>query len=296
MERRTDWDKIQERKVILLIWIFTIFLLLFSLLMFSSTQPITVHFISITQGDACLIRAGRGGTVLIDGGDVGTGTTLENYFAIQNVRQLDAVFVSHFHQDHISGIIELLESDFPISQIYISQHPSHTEFEDELLHITKEKDIPVTRLKESQELILGKATYRVISQEPYKSEAEFNNMSMILRMDYKSNSFLFTGDIEKDASERLVAQKNSSLDVDVLKIPHHGGASSASGDLLSATTPEYSVISIGQEDQYGNPADITLAYLLRTDSKIYRTDRDGTITMTLGKTGIKNISYSKQWR
>ncbi len=296
MEKRTDWETIRERRLLLLIIFSVLIFLILSLWLFHVLRPITVHFINIDQGDSCLIQAGTEGAVLIDGGDVGSGKTLETYFHIQNVKCLDAVFISHFHQDHVAGILELLEAKFPISQIYLSQHQSFTELEAELFQAAKTNHVPVTRIKESQEIIIGKVTYRVISQEPFESEDKLNNMSMILQVAYNGSSLLFTGDIEKDGSERLVSEHRKDLDVDVLKIPHHGGSSSASGSLITTTSPEYSVISLGVENQYGNPADITLAYLLKEGSKIYRTDRDGTITMTLGKNGIKNISYSNRWR
>lgn len=296
MENRTDWDKVREQRIVFIACGSVLILFTISLVLFFTWTPVTVHFISIDKGDACLVKAGQGGTVLIDGGDVGSGETLKDFFLNQNVKKLDAVFVSHFHQDHVAGILELLETDYPISRIYISEHPSYSTFENDLLRLSNKKDIPVTRLKESQKVTLGKATYHVISQEPYDGEENFNNMSMILRMDHGASSILFTGDIETDASKRLVAEKKALLDVDVLKVPHHGGASSASGGLVSATSPSYSVISLGIENQYGNPSDITLAYLLRADSIIYRTDREGTVTMTLGKNGIKNVSYKYYWR
>ncbi len=293
MSDKTDLEKVQERKIILLIWASVLVILGISLLIYHNTQPVTIHFIDIGQGDSCLIRAGDGGSVLIDGGDADSGESLKSFFSIQNIDKLDAVFISHFHDDHVLGIIELLESKFPISHIYFSEHPSKTENEKKVLGLSKKNKIPITRLKKGDTRTLGKATYRVIYQEPYESEDNFNNMSMVLRVDYLESSILFTGDIEKNGSERLLSQNANLLDVDVLKIPHHGGASSASLGLFQAASPEYSVISLAIDNPYGNPAPVTLAYLLEIDSKIYRTDRDGTVSMTLGKKGIKNISYNK---
>ena len=293
MHDKTEWEKRQELKIILLVWLSVLILLGISLLIYHATPPVTVHFIDIGQGDSCLIKGGKNGTILIDGGDVDSGITLESFFSVQNVNSLDGVFISHFHEDHLLGIIELLENKFPISYLYFSEHPSHTEYEKKIMQLAEKHRIPIKRLKTGDTLTLGKLTYHVISQEPYENEDSFNNMSMILKATYGDSSILFTGDIEKDGSARLLEKRSSALDVDVLKIPHHGGASSASLELLEATSPEYSVISLGLDNPYGNPSPVTLAYLLKVDSKIYRTDRDGTISMTLGKKGIKNISYNK---
>ncbi len=296
MKYQINQDTIRKFRNILLIWVLVAFLFTISLVIFHYTTPVRVHFINVGQGDSCLIQAGQDGTVLLDGGDIESGELLTNYFAVQNITQLDGVFVSHFHQDHVSGILELIESNFPISKIYISNHSSHTELETKLLHLAKKKNISVTRLKTSQKVTLGKAVFQVLSQRAYENDETLNNMSMILRMDCFSSSFLFTGDIETKALDDLVDLHSKKLDVDVLKVPHHGSDSSANEDFISATTPQYSVINVGVENQYGNPSPSTLALLLNEESSIYRTDRDGTIVMTIGKNGIKNITYSKHRR
>lgn len=293
MHNNTDQEKILEIKIISFITVSVLLIFGISLFIYYSTPPIMIHFIDIGQGDSCFIQAGNGGSVLIDGGDVDSGESLESFFSIENVDVLDAVFISHFHEDHVLGIIELLENKFPISHIYFSEHPSQSEYEEKIVQLSRKNHIPITRLRANDTLTLGKVTYRVISQEPFDTEDNFNNMSMILRADYYGSSVLFTGDIENDGSNRLLDQSIDALDVDVLKIPHHGGASSANHALFKAASPEYSVISLGVDNPYGNPSPSALAYLLDVESKIYRTDRDGTISMTLGKKGIKNISYNR---
>lgn len=293
MSDKANLEKVQMQRIILSVWLSVVIIFGISLMIFLTTAPVTVHFIDIGQGDACLIKASNGGSVLIDGGDESSGESLMNFFSVQNVDKLDAVFISHFHDDHVLGIIELLESKFPVSHIYFSEHSSKSENEKDILRLSKKNKIPITRLKTNDTLTLGKATYRVIYQEPYTGEDTFNNMSMVLRVDYLGSSILFTGDIEKKGSEALLSQGGDYLDVDVLKVPHHGGASSANHNFFKAASPDYSVISLARDNPYGNPSPVALAHLLDVGTTIYQTDRDGTISMTLGKKGIKNISYNK---
>ena len=285
----------QENKIILGVWIFVLAFLLLSCVIFLVKKPVTVSFIKIGQGDAALISAGREGNVLIDGGDDGAGFLLKNYLELQNVEELDGVFLSHFHKDHVNGILELMLDGFPIKKLYLSEHPSHTELEEEMLKLAEKQGIPIVRVKEGDILQLGKATYRVISQNPYTNEENLNDMSMILRVEYGESSVLFTGDMEKSGAGKLAEDQGEDLEADVIKIPHHGGASSLNREFLEAASPTWAVISVGSNN-YGMPSEVVLAELLALHIGIYRTDRDGTVVVTLGKDGVRNISYTPQWR
>ncbi len=290
-----NWDKEKENKVLLFTWIFVLAFLLLAFGIFLFYQPVTVSFIHVGQGDACLISAGYGGNVLIDGGDDGSGFILEDYFRVKNIAELDAVFLSHFHEDHVLGVLELMEDDFPIEKIYISQYQSRTELEEEILNLAKEKKIPVFRVQDDEEIRIGKADYRVISQEPYTQEDNLNDMSMILRVNYQETSVLFTGDVERSNADKVQREDGKPLKTDILKVPHHGGASSLSQEFLASCDPDWAVIPVGS-NHYGMPSDAVLAELLAMDTGVFRTDRDGTVVMTLGKDGVRNISYTPQWR
>ena len=282
----------RENVPLLITWVLALVTLLVSLFLFSIFRPVTISFIDVGQGDSCLIQAGKNGNVLIDGGDEGNGKSLIAYFNNQNVSKLNAVFVSHFHNDHVTGILELLDLNFPIECLYISKHQSNTEIEDELLSKAKTKNIPVFRLQEKDEITLGKARYLVISQEPYENEDKINNMSMVLHISYGKTSALLTGDLESDAASRLATNPQKNIKANILKVPHHGGISSVSEELISHCDPDYAIISVG-ENNYGNPSPKMLSCFSKRSIPVYRTDRDGTIVVTLGKNHIKNILLGK---
>ncbi len=292
MFRASTRSQFQERHILFIAWGVALLTLFLALILFSIFRPVTVSFLDVGHGDSCLIQAGDDGNVLIDGGDEGQGESILSFLKIQNVSKLNAVFISHFHEDHVNGILELLDLNFPIDRFYASDYPSQTSLEDKLLSKAKEKGIPVFRLRAGEEIKLGKACYQVIYQEPLETEEDLNNMSMVLKMTYGSSSILFTGDLEKDAAKRLIAQSGTEIKADILKIPHHGGVSSLSEEMVSLCNPNYAVVSVG-ESAYGNPSSKVLSCFAKREIPVYRTDRDGTIIITLGKNRIKNITLGK---
>jgi competence protein ComEC len=105
-----------------------------------------------------------------------------------------------------------------------------------------------------------------------------NNDSLVMRLDYGSNSFLLTGDMEKQVELGLVADSRLGH-VDVLKVPHHGSKTSSTEDFLNAVRPEFAVISDGLGNSYGHPHPDVLARLKERGVRILRTDRDGLISI-----------------
>ena len=112
---------------------------------------------------------------------------------------------------------------------------------------------------------------------------------MILKLEYGKSSYLFTGDAELEQTQPL-----KDIDVDILKVPHHGSANGMSRELLGKTTPEYAVISVGLNNRYGHPSEETLSMMEQADAKVYRTDLDGTVKITSTKDGIHKVTVSKR--
>lgn len=280
---------VKEKIIIAILWIFASLFLALCIVCFIRFRPTTVSFIDIGQGDACLIRAGREGNVLIDSGDEGSGAVLRSYFRLQNMRELDAVFLSHFHADHVSGVMELIDSGFPIKKIYIAAYTGTSELEPLVLGMAEKSNIPVQRLGAGETVSCGEANYEVLSPSREGADDNLNNFSMVLRMECKNTSFLFTGDMESDASLILSAENGDKLHCDVLKVPHHGGKSAAREELIRACGADFAVISVAADNTYHEPSDAMLYLLQKENTGIFRTDRDGTVVMTLGDSGILNV-------
>ena len=280
---------VKEKFIIAILWVFAALFLALCIVCFVRFRPTTISFIDIGQGDACLIRAGREGNVLIDSGDEGSGAVLSNYFRLQNMRELDAVFLSHFHADHVSGVMELMESGFPIKKIYIAAYTGTSELEPLVLGMAEKSNIPVQRLGAGETVSCGEANYEVLAPSREGADDNLNNFSMVLRMECKNTSFLFTGDMESEASLILTAENGNKLPCDVLKVPHHGGKSAAREELIHACNADFAVISDAADNTYHEPSDAMLYLLQKENTGIFRTDRDGTIVMTLGDSGILNV-------
>ncbi|MBR5152298.1 MAG: MBL fold metallo-hydrolase [Clostridia bacterium] len=277
------------------VWIFAILLLAVSLTVFWVSKPVSIHFVDVGQGDACLVRGGQGGTVLIDGGDVGEGKTLLSYFAKQNVRKLDAVILSHLHDDHISGVKELIQEGFPITELYLSPITDH-QAEQELLALTKDAKISVTYLSAEETLNLGKVTYKVLWPYPKAEYMKENNQSMVLRLEYGKNRILLTGDVELSAQAELAMNMGEELKADVLKVPHHGGKTAVYPPFLTKVQPKIGIISVGVDNYHGHPHPDMLSALEETGCGILRTDLHGTVSVILHKDRLARIETNEKWR
>ena len=259
--------------------------------------PATVTFVDVGQGDACLIQIGKNGNVLIDGGDEGSGATLQSFLASQNVRKLHAVFITHCHTDHMTGIIELIQSGFPVEMLYLPQHTSDSEDERELIALIHEKQLPFRRLQDGEVLTIGNAIYHVLWPKQKATYMKANNQSLVLRMDYGENRILFTGDIEASAQIELCMEQPDEIQANILKVPHHGGETAVLTPFIEACNPQISVIGVGMNNLHGHPSPEMLDALNQVQSMVYRTDFHGNVKLTLDKRGIKRIDYSDdKWR
>ncbi len=134
----------------------------------------------------------------------------------------------------------------------------------------------------------------------YKYFSDSNDFSAVIMLEYANRKILFTGDIEygtgsKGAEQsfiRAFSSKPETVDCDVLKVAHHGSDTSTSSEFLSVVQPEYSVISCGLSNSYSHPLKSTLDKLITCGSRIYRTDLQGTIVLTIDSKG--NIKFDQQ--
>ena len=286
----------EQRRLVAFVWIAAVVLFALILIWFSLSEPVSVSFVDIGQGDACLIQAGRRGNVLIDGGDEGSGQVLLRYLATQNVRVLDAAVISHFHTDHCLGVLELLKDGFPIRMIYLPRFLSGTEEEKAVLDLAAKAEIPLRRLMPGEEIKIGKATYHVLWPEAKGEFMKLNDQSQVLRMDYGENRVLFTGDIEIESQSELAADKAEELQADVLKVPHHGSKNAVCRSFLWAVKPEVAVIGVGVDNYHGHPSIEMLDALRETGIAVCRTDRDGVVKLVMDKNRIKRIETADKWR
>ena len=245
----------------------------------AAAQPVAdagfkMHFIDVGQALSVLVEC-DGQYLLYDGGNVDDGSLLVSYLDAKGVEELEYVFCSHAHEDHVGGLAAAL-AYFPANHVYSPVTEATTACFRNFVKYTKQQGLEVEVPAPGDCWMLGHATVRLLG--PLRTYEGTNSSSLVLRIDYGDTSFLLTGDMESDA-ERDLVDSGADLNVDVLQVGHHGSSTSTSYVFLNAVLPEMGVISCGTGNSYGHPHDEVLSRLRDAGVDTYRTDLMGTITI-----------------
>ena len=236
--------------------------------------PLEVHFIDVGQALSVLVEC-DGQFMLYDGGNVDDGSLIVSYLQSQGVEQLEYVFCSHAHEDHVGGLAAAL-AYFPAYHVYSPVTDASTKCFQDFVKYTQQQGLQVEVPAVGTMWPLGGATVTMLG--PVAQYSDTNDTSLVLRIDYGSTSFLLTGDMEKTAETDLV-NSGANLRADVLQVGHHGSSTSPSYLFLNAVLPEMGIISCGVNNKYGHPHEETLSILRDAGVDVYRTDLQGTITI-----------------
>ena len=236
--------------------------------------PLQVHFIDVGQALSVLVEC-DGQFMLYDGGNVDDGSLVVSYLQQQGVEELQYVFCSHAHEDHVGGLAAAL-AYFPAHHVYAPVTEADTKCFRDFVKYTRQQGLSVEVPAAGTVWQLGSAT--VTQLGPVAQYSDTNDTSLVLRLDYGSTSFLLTGDMEADA-ERDLVNTGANLKADVLQVGHHGSSTSTSYIFLNSVLPEMGVISCGANNKYGHPHEETLSILRDAGVDVYRTDLLGTITI-----------------
>jgi competence protein ComEC len=243
----------------------------------STSGNLTVHFIYIGQGDSTLIQSPEGKTMLIDAGPTASSSRLVAYLKSQGISSLDIVLATHSHEDHIGGMQEVLKN-FPVGQFIYNGFPGTTSYYEDLMKTISKKKILLTNVSAGDTIDLD-PTLTIDVLNPQKTFFDDpNNNSVVLRLIYRNETFLFTGDAAQGAESAMLSDEDN-LSADVLKVGHHGDSRSSSTKFLKAVHPEIAVIEDGYNNDHHNPSNITLNRLKAANVTLYRTDLNGTVTI-----------------
>ena len=246
--------------------------------------PFTVTFFDVGQGDAALVSfesppsSGNRLNVLIDTAtEQAARSTLIPDLQGLGISALDAVVVTHMDSDHAGGLFPVLDS-FTVREVVLSGFWYSTEEEYYFIQRMQAYDVTPRFPVAGDFLAWGpEVMVEVLNPpEPYYTftGSDDNNNSLVLEVTYGNTRFLFTGDIEKEAEERVA--RDFAGKVDVMKVPHHGSNGSSSPAFLAAFQPSASVISCGKDNPYGHPSPKAVARL-EAYGKVYRTDTQGNV-------------------
>lgn len=241
-------------------------------------KNLIIYFFDVGQGDAALIRTPEGENILIDGGPDNTlikrlGQVLP-YFD----RDIDLMILTHPHADHVAGLVEVLDRYHVEKVLTTGVAYGAPEYRDWLEKISA-KNISTLTVTTSQEIYFSSSTKFFIfwpRESLVDKEIEnINNASISGQLTYGDNSFLFTGDLE---DEELI-DKNIDLHSDVYKVGHHGSNTANDKEFLERVSPDYVIISVGQDNKFGLPDYRAIKYLERLGARIWRTDENGEVVV-----------------
>ena len=260
-------------------------------------KNLIIKAIDIGQGDSILLYSGRE-TVLIDTGGIVSHTksswakSNKEYSIVKNttipllkssgIRKIDYLILSHGDYDHMGEAINLV-NNFKVDNVIFNCGP-YNDLEQELIKVLDKKKI--SYYKELSELSVFNNKLYFLNTSIYNNE---NDNSNVLYFNYNNYQFLFMGDasIEK---EKDILNEYSIEDIDFLKVGHHGSDTSSSKEFIDIMNPKYSIISVGENNRYNHPKKSVLNTL--SNSKIYRTDQDGSIMFKIKKNKLRIETYS----
>jgi beta-lactamase superfamily II metal-dependent hydrolase len=243
----------------------------------NSTAPMMIYYFDVGQGDSELVVAPSGKTMLIDASTGSAGKTVVADLKKLGIQKLDLVVATHPHEDHIGGMNDVF-TNFPIFEFADVGYPATTLVYKSMLNSIDVKNIRYMT-PSAGEVINFDPDIMVSVLSPSKlKDPDINDMSIVLRLVYRNTSFLFMGDAEKAAEDQIMIDR-VVVNSDVLKVGHHGSTSSSGKTFISMVSPSYSIISVGEGNSYNHPAPATVTALTAAGSKVYRTDRDGTVTV-----------------
>ncbi|HJG07102.1 MAG TPA: MBL fold metallo-hydrolase [Megamonas hypermegale] len=260
----------------------------------NSNDEVKIEVLDIGQGDASLIYT-KDEVIMIDTGDVDERDRLEKLLKERNISTIDKLIITHPHADHIGGAYVVFKN-VNVKEVYDNGDATTSKTYQTYLKNIKQKNIAYHQLKAGDTVDFGDGvSFKVFSptEKMIKNDDDLNNNSIVGQLRYKDFTMLFTGDSERDAEQNMVKSYGDELQSDVLKSPHHGSRTSSSDDYLKTVKAKDVIISLAADNEYGHPHKQTLDRYKKYNMNVYRTDQDGTITITTDGSDDYTISKEK---
>ena len=257
----------------------------------SFQKDLRLTFIDVGQGDSILVEFPKGKKMLIDGGglhedrfDVGKNV-IAPFLWGKKIRRIDTLVLSHPDPDHLKGL-NFIASQFSIGQFWDNGSQTESESYLQLKKTLGEKKIKTQSLNEGTPPQMVNGVELSVLNPPVwsgvpkkvKNPSDLNNSSLVIKLRFKNVSVLLPGDIGKEAEGRML-RKDYLLRSDILKVPHHGSSSSSSPLFLERVKPTYAILTVGERNVGRLPHPEILKRYFQLGTQVYRTDKNGAVTV-----------------
>jgi competence protein ComEC len=243
-------------------------------------------FLSVGNGDSCVVKLPGGDTIVVDGGGrLGNTFDMGEYVVApfllnERIGRIDYMVLSHPEQDHAAGLLYLM-NNFRVGELWITGDAETSEETAPLIASAHLFGTPVITVDSSTPpRTAGLTTIRVLNPDPPSTNqpADLNNRSLVFCLSYGRFSLLMTGDIANEGIGRIL-DSGTDLSSSVLKVPHHGSSLSSPLSFLKSVTPRAAIISCGFDNPFGFPREQSLARIRKVGAEVFRTDLDGAVTV-----------------
>ena len=262
---------------------------------YQNQGQLKVYFVNVGQADCSLIILPNGKTIMIDAGldhatiygdnNFQSWQNITKILSLENITTLDYFVITHNHADHYYYAVNILNG-YDVKSVYMSGTTSTNSTYRNILSTINRLNIPLYEVSVGQKIIDDKGlVFQVAMTQKLNNPSDTNKASVVTQLTYGSRSFLFMGDAGTKSSssdgvtdgEHLLLKSNMDLDVDVLKVGHHGSSAGSSNEFLQKVTPTYSVITSSSISTTGHPHSSTLSRLIKYSTYVLQSKTDGTI-------------------
>jgi competence protein ComEC len=271
-----------------------------------SPGRLELNVLDVGEGDSLFVSFPSGATMLVDGGgeipipgsppprlDVGE-SVISSYLWSRKIQKLDYVVLTHDHSDHMGGL-EAVLNNFRVGELWLGTDPGDR-------NMNWLRDIAARRGTRNvhvaagiRKTVDGVAIEVLLPPVDWAPKRVSNNDSIVLRLGYQGRHYLLTGDVEA-RMERLLTKSDDPLASEVLKVAHHGSRTSSTAAFLARVAPQFGIVSVGAFKRFGLPNQEALDRLAAAGVRVYRTDLDGTTTVSTDGYHLDVTSFRESLR
>ncbi|MEQ9503645.1 MAG: DNA internalization-related competence protein ComEC/Rec2 [Deltaproteobacteria bacterium] len=246
-----------------------------------TSDDVTLTFLPVGHGDAVWVELPGGATMLVDTGPPGWGRDAAERVVVpfllnRRQRRADVVVISHADADHAGSLPTVMER-LDVGEVWING--------DARQPIAGLEGAKTRRVAAGDTFTFGEAQVRVLAPDDPTTYASENDASIVLEIALGERRVLLTGDIEADAEARLLEGRD--VRADVVKAPHHGSRTSSTEPFVAAVGAEHVVFTVGHRDRFGHPHAEVVERWQEAGARVWRTDRDGAVTVVVGEEGVR---------